>query len=134
MRQLSAGDALVMRHEETSATLEIIVDDVNDVEARVYARCRNLTRPLSGIPSEPIVVRGTLRGPYCDTARTLPAEFAFRDIGSADSPTAEVVIPDPCVWSPVLPHLYQADVQARQGERVLAEYHGMIGLRSKEPG
>ena len=45
--------------------------DVTDMEARVIARYR-------GAGSR-IVLRGTLRGPFCEKARTLPAEFAFRD-------------------------------------------------------
>jgi beta-galactosidase/beta-glucuronidase len=35
------------------------------------------------------------------------------------------------VWSPELPHLYQVDVEACHGGRVIAEYHGKIGLRRK---
>jgi beta-galactosidase/beta-glucuronidase len=50
-----------------------------------------------------------------------------------ESGTAEAIVPDPCVWSPELPHLYEVDVEARQGERVVGEYHGMIGLRRTPP-
>jgi hypothetical protein len=57
----------------------------------------------------------------------LPAEFAFRRL-EKDS-VAQAIIPDPCTWSSELPHLYQVDAEARQGERVVAEYHGMIGLQ-----
>jgi hypothetical protein len=32
-----------------------------------------------------------------------------------------------------MPHLYQADVEARQGEKLIAEYHGTIGLRRLAP-
>jgi hypothetical protein len=104
-------------------SIEIFVGDVNDVEARVYARYVGADEE-SG---ERIDLRGTLRGPYCEGSRTLPAEIAFRDTGKPGE--VQALIPDPCTWSPDLPHLYQADVEARQGERVVAEFHGTIGLR-----
>ncbi len=111
--------------------IEITVGDVNDVEARVYARYR--AADINGVDAqaEPIVLHGTLRGPNCEMARTLPAVFMFRGVASAAEPTAEAIVPDPCAWSPELPHLYQADVEARQGEWVVAEYHGTIGLRKR---
>ena len=46
---------------------------------------------------------------------------------------AEAVVTDPCMWSPEMPHLYHVDVEARQGEQVVAEYHGTIGLRRLAP-
>ena len=108
--------------------IEITVGDVNDVEARVYAR---YSAPTSGdTETEPIILHGTLRGPYCETARTLPAVFMFRGMPSASTPTSEALVPDPCVWSHELPHLYQADIVAQQGEQIVAEYHGTIGFRS----
>jgi len=113
-----------------SSKIEIFVGDVNDVEGHVFARY--IDRAGMSVESserEPVVLRGTLRGPYCDRAHTLPAEFAFRNLGPNQRGLAEAVVPDPCTWSHELPHLYQADVEARQGERVLAEYHGKIGLR-----
>ena len=113
-----------------SGEIEISVRDVSDVEGHVYARYRAPDDP-GGV--EPVTLRGTLRGPYCQRAETLPAEIAFRDLGPKDMGLAEAIVPDPCVWSPELPHLYQADVEARQGERVVAEYHGMIGLRRGTP-
>ena len=45
----------------------------------------------------------------------------------------ETVVSDPCMWTPEMPHLYQADVEARQGEQLVAEYHGTIGLRRLAP-
>jgi len=108
-------------------SIEIFVGDVNDVEARVYARYVGAAAESGGAEGEPVVLRGTLRGPYCEGSRTLPAQIAFRDAGKPG--LIEALVPDPCTWTPELPHLYQADVEARQGQRVLAEYHGTIGLR-----
>jgi hypothetical protein len=99
--------------------IEILVGDVNDVEAQVYARYR-------GPDAEHTDLRGILRGPFCETSRTLPAEFSFRDTGQVGEALA--LVPDPCTWSPELPHVYQVDVEARAGDRVVAEYHGTIGV------
>jgi hypothetical protein len=76
-------------------------------------------------------MRGTLRGPFCERARTLPAEILFRDLGPAQSGLAEAIVPDPCMWTPDLPHVYHADIEAWQGDRLVGEYHGSIGLRGR---
>jgi hypothetical protein len=108
--------------------IEIYVGEISDMEARVSARYRpGVDEALHG--QEPIVLRGTLRGPYCERARTLPAEFAFRDLGPGQPGVAEAVVTDPCLWSPELPHLYDADVEAVRGEQVVAAFHGRLGLR-----
>ncbi|MCI0333277.1 MAG: hypothetical protein L0228_08650 [Planctomycetes bacterium] len=111
--------------------IEITVGDVNDVEARVYAHYREAVAnaAVSDSGTEPIILHGTLRGPNCEMAHTLPAVFMFRGVASAAEPTAEAIVSDPCVWSPELPHLYQADVVAQQGKRIVAEFHGPIGFR-----
>jgi beta-galactosidase/beta-glucuronidase len=109
-----------------SGKIEISVGDVNDVEAWVYARFDE-TSAREGI--EPVRLKGTLRGPYCETARTLPAEIKFRSEAGTGTAAAEVCVPDPCVWSEEVPHMYQVDLEARQGDQVVAEYHGRIGLR-----
>jgi Glycosyl hydrolases family 2 len=112
----------------TRHAIEITVGDVTDMEARVYAR----HSPALGDEvqeQKSVVLRGTLRGPFCEFAHTLPAEFVFRDLGPGPPASAEAVVTDPCLWSPALPHLYQADVEALRDGQVVAEYHGMIGLR-----
>ena len=113
----------------TRATWEISAADVSEVEARVLVRYLEKTL-------EPIVLRGTLRGPYCERAHTLPAQYSFRDVMQAEGPaeaTAEAVVTDPCLWSEEMPHLYQANVEALRGSVVVAEYHGVIGLRRTSP-
>lgn len=113
-----------------SHRIEITVGDVNDVEARVYARLAT----EAGAPLEPgdVVLAGTLRGPFCATARTLPAEFLFRPVPGKRF-LVEAFVPDPCVWSEELPHLYEANIEARQDGQVIAEFHGTIGLRKSNP-
>jgi hypothetical protein len=105
--------------------IEISVGNVSDMQAQVWARY--VASPASAAEGR-IIVSGTLRGPYCEGTRTLPAQFEFRAVGSGDDPLAEAVVADPCLWSAELPHVYHVDVEARQGNRVLATYQGTIGL------
>jgi hypothetical protein len=117
-----------------SDAIEISVSDVNDVEAHVFARY--VVAELDGVQlagSKPLVLRGTVRGPYSTQARTLPAEVKFRDLGPQQPGLAEAIVPDPCMWLPELPQLYQVDVEALRGERIIAEYHGQLGLKRAKP-
>jgi hypothetical protein len=108
--------------------IEIYVGDVSDMEARVYARFQPAMDERLG-KQGPIVLRGTLRGPYCERARTLPAEYLFRDLEPAQSGLAEAVVTDPCLWSEDLPHVYHGEVEAVCGDKVVASFRGPIGLR-----
>jgi beta-galactosidase/beta-glucuronidase len=104
---------------------EIIVGDVSDMEARVSVR-------YDGQASD-ITLCGTLRGPFCKNARTLPAEIIFSQSNNAAKAQTEAVITDPCMWTPELPNVYEVNVEARQGKRVIDTYHGTIGLRRMAP-
>ena len=106
--------------------IEISVRDVNDVEARVFARYVAESDDGTGAS---ITLRGTLRGPHSELARTLPAVFQFRNLPGEIPPTAEAIVTDPCTWSLELPLLYHCDVVAELGDRIVAEYHGPIGFR-----
>ena len=93
------------------------------MEARVYARLRS---------AEAAVLEGTIRGPFCDRGRTLPADFLFR-ASTENTGSAEALITEPCLWSPEMPHLYRVDVIAKRGDEIVAEYHEMIGLNRLAP-
>jgi Glycosyl hydrolases family 2 len=110
-----------------SGSIELTVAEVSNIEARVEARfC-----PAEGVgvgPGAPVVLKGLLRGPYCKRARTLLAEYPFRDAGDG---SAAAVIPDPCLWSSEMPHLYHVELEALECETVIARCSGPIGLRGK---
>jgi glycosyl hydrolase family 2 len=110
---------------QMSPEIEITVGDVTDIEARVIARYLG--------PSTGIELNGTLRGPFCEHARTLPAELVFHRTCDGSASSAEAIVPDPCMWTPEMPHLYQADLEARRGSEIVAEYHGPVGLRRLAP-
>ena len=114
------------------ARFQLSVDDVSAMEARVIVRFDTSSARSDREPNE-VMLRGVLRGPFCETARTLPAEFPFHAMLPAKRPAAEAVVPDPCFWSPELPHFYRADVEALCDGEVIAEYHGQLGLRTSTP-
>ena len=85
--------------------LELFFGEATDAEARVYARLP-LDAPLDGWQ-----LTGTLTGPECRFARTLPASFAFHDLGpSSGGLLAEAIVTEPCFWTPDLPFLYRCTV------------------------
>lgn len=103
---------------------EITVDDVTDMEAHVRARYMG---PASA------TLRGTVRGPFCEKGRTLPATFAFRQTEANQPHMAEAIVTDPCMWTPEMPHYYCVELQAMNGDTVIDEYDGTIGLRRLAP-
>jgi hypothetical protein len=102
--------------------IEISLGDVTDMEARVFAR-------YSG--PDHVELTGTLCGPFCEIARTLPADFLFRS--ATEQNVAEAIVTEPCMWSQEMPQLYRVDIQAKAAGRLVAEYHGEIGLQRLAP-
>jgi len=103
---------------------DITVDDVTDMEAHVRARYLGLASAM---------LRGTVRGPFCENGRTLPATFAFRQMDVTQRNVADAVVTDPCMWTRDMPHVYRIELQAMDGEMVVAEFDGTIGLRRLAP-
>jgi beta-galactosidase/beta-glucuronidase len=107
----------------TDAGFTIDVGEVSDLEARVIVR----------FADENVQLSGCLRGPFCETAHTLPAEYPLVRLAGQNS-AAEAIVTDPCAWSPELPHLYRVEVEAIRGDAVVATYYGELGLRrTSEP-
>jgi Glycosyl hydrolases family 2 len=109
----------------TDDAWEISAVEVSEVEATVRVSYRG---PASG----PAAIRGTLRGPYCERAHTLPADYPFRAIAGVPA-AAEAIVTDPCLWSEEMPHVYHVDLEAVQGETTADAYHGVVGLRRTSP-
>lgn len=76
----------------------------------------------------------SLHGPACAYARTLPARYhAAAPLGTtAHHPAAariELVVPEPCYWTPALPFLYQLECRWRDGSGRECEEVRAVGLR-----
>lgn len=108
--------------------LDLFFGATSDALCRVYARLEGPGR--SGELQGELQLTGTLTGPRCAYAQTLPATFSFVDRGPGSSLLAETLVPEPCFWSPQMPHLYDADLQLRDGDRVLARAKRMFGIRT----
>jgi hypothetical protein len=98
----------------------------------VHIRLRDATESravveVAAIDAEHVEsLRASIRGPKCDYARTLPGEF------SNIAGRTEIVIQEPCYWTPELPFLYELTVKWR--DRAGAEQCSCrdIGLRRLE--
>jgi hypothetical protein len=103
--------------------LELFFGASSDAISRVYAR-------LEGVESAgDFQLAGTLTGPSCADAETLPATSRFVDRGPGESLLAEALVPEPCFWTPQTPHLYRADVQLQDSGGVVAQEKRMFGIR-----
>lgn len=117
--------------EPSSATwIRPLLGRADDMRAEIWLRC---TPPAAGAAAiDPaIVVSGTLVGPECSTAATLPTTVSLVDQGAVEGqpPLVRGVCTEPGFWTPELPNLYRAEVMLRRGDDVVASGRRMIGLR-----
>jgi hypothetical protein len=103
--------------------LEIFFGDVSDAMCRVYAR-------WPGADARGCTLNGTLTGPVCPYAHTLPVTLAMVDRGPGEFPLAEAYVPEPCFWTPDMPHVYRAQVHLCRDGRVLATAERIVGIRT----
>jgi hypothetical protein len=113
----------VQTADELAERLEIFFGAASETMCRVYARI-DFPQPLDRAQ-----LTGTLTGPTCLYSETLPATFSFVDRGPGESLLAEAVVPEPCFWTPEMPHLYRAEVQLRDGGKLLAQVECTFGIR-----
>ena len=103
--------------------VELFFGDASDALARVYVRLR-------GADTSGLSLGGVLTGPQCHYAQTLPARFDFVDRGRGPSLLAEAIVPEPCFWTPEMPHHYQASIELREGDRPIAQCQRLLGIRT----
>ncbi|MGD9722080.1 MAG: hypothetical protein AB7O59_12440 [Pirellulales bacterium] len=107
--------------------LELFFGAASDTVAHVYAR---LAAPSGvGADTQELTLSGSLYGPECQYAATLPARFKLVDRGPGPSLLAAATVPEPCFWTPDLPHWYRAEVELRRGAEVLARASRLFGIR-----
>ncbi|MGE0757142.1 MAG: hypothetical protein AB7F89_03280 [Pirellulaceae bacterium] len=100
--------------------------DLSPQRASLYARWDDLPG------GQDWTVRGTLRGPHCRLARTLPVTVAFQDLGAGPTLLARAVLTDPCYWSSELPACYLAVLELRREGEVVQQLEQPIGIRDLE--
>lgn len=102
-----------------------------------------VTRLLTATDSEALIelqrvdgplpqdLTGSLSGPTCDFARTLPSQHALMRECASDAveSRAKILITEPCYWSPALPFLYQLKLQWRDSTGQVREREQIVGFR-----
>ncbi len=109
--------------DEFDEGLEIFFGGAADALARVYARFGGASA------GGPLRLVGTLRGPACQYAQTLPANYPFVDQGPGPSLLAAAVVPEPCFWTPDMPHTYRAELRLERAGQVVARAERTVGIR-----
>lgn len=103
--------------------LELFFGAATESICHVYAR---LATPD---PARRWQLAGTLVGPACAYASTLPATYRFTDRTSPTGLLAEALVPDPCYWTPQLPHLYDVELELVEDGRVVETVRRGFGIR-----
>jgi hypothetical protein len=98
--------------------IQVFYGHATDSECRIYAL------PDAGA-ADAAPPRGTLRGPECQYAHTLPVTMPFKPAADPQSPLSETWIADPCFWTPATPYLYR--YQFEQDGRSVET--GELGIR-----
>jgi hypothetical protein len=138
---------LADRQTRFDDALELFFGEASDARCRVYARLAEESRtakapspcPLpkgedfEAASNDPLLAElqlaGTVSGPVCPYAQTLPASFALSDRGPGTALLAEALVCDPCFWTPQLPYLYQVVVELRRGAQVIERAQRPFGIR-----
>jgi hypothetical protein len=109
---------------EFDRKLEVFFGRTSDAVAYVYAR-------FNGVPADSSwQLSGGLTGPVCRYAETLPARSVLVDRGPGASLLAAATVPEPCFWSPEMPHLYDVEVELRHEGQVIATSRRLFGFRN----
>ncbi len=107
----------------------------DDMRAEVFVRVPRAAVADAG--RGPLRLEGTLTGPQCRRATTLPMAARLVDLGPpagvedgrADVAVARAVVTEPAFWTPDLPNLYRLEARCRVGNETVAVIETRVGLR-----
>lgn len=106
--------------------LEFVLGRADDVQAEAYVR-------LGSGPADALCtdaqITGTLTGPRCRHATTLPTTIPLRSLAGAGRAAARALVTEPSFWTPELPNLYELVAEARTPAGVVAATRRLVGLR-----
>jgi hypothetical protein len=106
---------------EPAPRLEFVLGQADDMRAEAYVR-------LVGGPAD-ATIAGTLTGPRCRLATTLPTTTPLRTLTGAGPAAARAIITEPSFWTPELPNLYELAAEARTVASVVTATRQLVGLR-----
>ncbi len=96
------------------------------LDSESVAEARLSARPGGGVVS----ITGGIRGPYCEYARTLAADFPFAATGSAEAEVAATAgVYDLCCWSPAMPFRYELQAEVGLEGGATEELRTQVCLR-----
>lgn len=106
--------------------LEFVLGRADDVQAEAYVR-------LGAGPADAQIndaqITGTLTGPRCRHATTLPTAIPLRPLAGDGRAAARALVTEPSFWTPELPNLYELVAEARTPAGVSAATRRLVGLR-----
>lgn len=91
---------------ELDPNLDVFFGRSSDASTWVYARVRHPAGSRARLS-------GSIRGPLCQGARTLPLSSAFAEVPGGDTLLACAVVPDLATWSPFHPNRYHVHIEVR---------------------
>jgi hypothetical protein len=106
---------------EPAPRLDVVLGRADDARAEVYV-C------LVGGPAG-ATITGTLTGPRCRLATTLPTTPPLRPLAGEGRAAARAIVTEPSFWTPELPNLYELVAEARTTAGVCATTRRLVGLR-----
>ena len=101
--------------------LDVVLGRADDARAEVYV-C------LVGGPAG-ATITGTLTGPRCRLATTLPTTPPLRPLAGEGRAAARAIVTEPSFWTPELPNLYEVVAEARTTAGVCVATRRLVGLR-----
>lgn len=101
--------------------LEFVLGRADDVRAEAYVR-------LVGGPAG-ATITGTLTGPRCRLATTLPTVIPLQSLAGEGPAAARAIVTEPSFWTPELPNLYEMAAEARTAAGVVVATRRLFGLR-----
>lgn len=125
-----------MAHDTPGAMdVAVSLGPCDDLRAHVYVRAvydRTAHASPADDPAPPFRIEGTIQGPECRHATTLPTSARLVDLGgggSAGALVGRITLTEPSFWTPQLPSLYRLDVRLIAGSLEVARSSRRVGLR-----
>lgn len=117
-------------HPPDGVDVAVVLGPCDELRAEVYVRAALLSPPRAR--TGPLRMEGTLSGPECRRAITLPVTARVVDRGGGSAPAAalgRVVLTEPSFWTPQVPGLYRLDIRLFDGPHEMAAFTRSVGLR-----
>ncbi len=103
-------------------SFEIVLGEATDSHAYLYVRATRTAKTIHRLT-------GLLTGPECQYGRTLPNRYALDSMAPTGGPLAELVVPEPCFWTPEMPLIYRLDMQLQDRAGETQTFSRLVGIR-----